>query len=487
MYCAGRFGRGFVPGALGTLGRMDEQALRTKSLWLDQLDAPLARRPALSGDIDVDVAIVGAGYTGLWTAVALLGADPTLRVLVVEREMVGFGASGRNGGWCVGELAGGLEGAIAAGGRDAGIRMTRAIIDTVDEVGRVVDDEGIDCGFARGGVIRLARTVAQVQRQRTEVDEHRHHGFGDDVLRVLDAEQAARSPPSHRRARRGALWPGCPGAARPAGARARRGRRASRRHHRRGHRRDGDHRQRRRVAGPGGHRARNDHRRRRGSCHRGLHPRPRRAAALHRPAVLTDGRHRTARRRHLERDRPAPHGDVRRRPTHGDLRPAHDRRATRVRRAGRPVPVRVGDRRGDRGVIADPRSDHRHAARTRSGRWRRRRSRTDGAVCSACRATGARRSASTVRPAWPGRAGTSARAWRRRIWPGARWPTSSPAPTPISCRCRGSVTDRRSWEPEPLRWLGINAGLQSAGWIDRYEAKHQRDPRAASVLQRIMR
>ena len=169
---------------------MDERTLRTKSLWLDQLDAPLAPRPTLSGDVDVDVAIVGAGYTGLWTAYALLRSDPSLRVLVVEREMVGFGASGRNGGWCVGELAGGLGGAIGAGGRDAGVRMTRAIIDTVDEVGRVIDAEGIVCGFAKGGVIRLARTVPQVQRQRAEVDEYRHVGFGDDVLRVLDADAA---------------------------------------------------------------------------------------------------------------------------------------------------------------------------------------------------------------------------------------------------------------------------------------------------------
>ena len=77
-------------------------------------------RLRLDGDRSVDVAIVGAGYTGLWTAYSLLRADPSLRVLVVERETVGFGASGRNGGWCVGELAGGLAGAIATYGRGAG-------------------------------------------------------------------------------------------------------------------------------------------------------------------------------------------------------------------------------------------------------------------------------------------------------------------------------------------------------------------------------
>jgi glycine/D-amino acid oxidase-like deaminating enzyme len=169
---------------------MDDAALRSRSLWLDQLPAPIAVRPPLAGSCDVDVAVVGGGYTGLWAAHALLCADPTLRVVVIEREMVGFGASGRNGGWCVGELAGGLAGAVAASGREAGVAMTQAIMDTVDEIGRVVEAERIECGFARGGVIRLARTVPQLEAQRREVEEYRSHGFGDEVVRLLDAAEA---------------------------------------------------------------------------------------------------------------------------------------------------------------------------------------------------------------------------------------------------------------------------------------------------------
>ena len=158
-------------------------------------------------------------------------------------------------------------------GRDAGIRMTRAIIDTVDEVGRVVDAEGIDCGFAKGGVIRLARTVPQVQRQRAEVDEYHEHGFGDDVLRVLDARGGDRAPPGDRRARRSALRARRTGAARSARARAGRGGRAARSDHRRGHLRDGD-----RPVGRAGPRARVftdrgiDHGRHRGPRNRGVHP-----------------------------------------------------------------------------------------------------------------------------------------------------------------------------------------------------------------------
>jgi len=151
------------------------------SLWHAQIDGTTVSRPALGGDTDVDVAIVGAGYTGLWTAHSLLIADPTLRVLVVERETVGFGASGRNGGWCVGELAGGLGGAIETYGRDAGIRLTRAIIDTVDVIARVVGDEGIDCGFTKGGVIRLARTPVQLADQRAETELFAASGLGEEA------------------------------------------------------------------------------------------------------------------------------------------------------------------------------------------------------------------------------------------------------------------------------------------------------------------
>ncbi len=158
------------------------------SLWADQVAADVVRAP-LSGSQAVDVAIVGAGYTGLWTALALLRADPALRVLVIERETVGFGASGRNGGWCVGELAGGLHGAIRTHGRDAGIRLTRSIMETVDEIGRTLAEEQIDADFTKGGVIRLARTTAQLDRQREEAELFESCGFSDEVS-LLDPTAA---------------------------------------------------------------------------------------------------------------------------------------------------------------------------------------------------------------------------------------------------------------------------------------------------------
>ena len=78
---------------------MDISAARKAPYWWDAIDAE-ASRPQLPGDIDVDVAIVGAGFTGLWCAYYLRKLDPDLRIAVLEKTHVGFGASGRNGGWC---------------------------------------------------------------------------------------------------------------------------------------------------------------------------------------------------------------------------------------------------------------------------------------------------------------------------------------------------------------------------------------------------
>src|SRR5262245_1016223 len=125
------------------------------SFWFTELGGTPARRPALPGPLDCDVAIVGAGYTGLWTAYYLKRADPGLRVVVLEREFAGYGASGRNGGWVAGAVSGMHD--------DATVAAIRA---TVDEVGRVVAAEGIDCAFHKGGALAVATAPTQLERLR---------------------------------------------------------------------------------------------------------------------------------------------------------------------------------------------------------------------------------------------------------------------------------------------------------------------------------
>ncbi|MFI2714338.1 NAD(P)/FAD-dependent oxidoreductase [Micromonospora sp. NPDC018662] len=161
------------------------------SHWLSDLDEPLIPRPGLPGDTDADVAIVGAGYTGLWTAYYLVEADPTLRVVVLEREIAGYGASGRNGGWCSALFPTSLPALARRHGRDRALAMQRAMHDTVREVGRVAAAEGIDCDWQAGGTVVLARTGTQLGRARAALEEARAYGLADDDLVLLDAAEAA--------------------------------------------------------------------------------------------------------------------------------------------------------------------------------------------------------------------------------------------------------------------------------------------------------
>jgi len=159
-------------------------------MWLDTYPGSLQPRPALNSDADADVAIVGGGYTGLWTAYYLRQLDPTLRVTVIERDICGFGASGRNGGWAVGELAAGIKKYAALADLPASLRLSRAIFDSVDEIGRVTAAEGIDCGYHKGGVIRLARNRPQAERQAAEVAHDHELGLNEDEIRLLTADEA---------------------------------------------------------------------------------------------------------------------------------------------------------------------------------------------------------------------------------------------------------------------------------------------------------
>jgi glycine/D-amino acid oxidase-like deaminating enzyme len=162
---------------------------RSLSLWHSTLPAgdTLERRPPLDGDTTADVCIVGAGYTGLWTAYYLSRVDPSLDVLVVEAETAGFGASGRNGGWCSALLPQGVEAITRAHGREPALAMRRAMVDTVAEVGDVVAQEGIGCDWAHGGTVVVARTPAQLARARQEVAAD-HAWGGVDGLALLDAD-----------------------------------------------------------------------------------------------------------------------------------------------------------------------------------------------------------------------------------------------------------------------------------------------------------
>ncbi|WP_461471980.1 NAD(P)/FAD-dependent oxidoreductase [Microbacterium sp. HJ5] len=159
------------------------------SWWWRQLGGTPAPRPGLDGHLDVDVAIVGGGYTGLWTAYYLKTLQPDLRVAVLEQRFAGFGASGRNGGWLTNTITGGRARYAASHGREPAVAQQRALNDTVDEVIAVAAREGIDADIVKGGEFGVARTPSQLARLRAAVADERSWPHTD--VEELDAAAAA--------------------------------------------------------------------------------------------------------------------------------------------------------------------------------------------------------------------------------------------------------------------------------------------------------
>ncbi len=160
---------------------------RALSFWHDTVDDDLTPRAPLPGDREADVVIVGGGLTGLWTAWYLLQREPGVRIAVLEREIVGFGASGRNGGWCSALFPKSTAALARRHGRDAAIRMRRAMIGTVDEVARAATEAGIEIDYAKGGTIAYARDAAQLASARADVGTAADYGV--DPIELWDADR----------------------------------------------------------------------------------------------------------------------------------------------------------------------------------------------------------------------------------------------------------------------------------------------------------
>ena len=142
------------------------------SFWYASTAIP-PRRPPLPGDRQADVCIVGAGFTGLWTAYYLKRARPELEVVLLEREFAGFGASGRNGGWLSDRFAAPREAMARTHGREAVLALQRAMQATVDEVIGVCGQEGIDADIVKNGLVFVARGPAQTARLRAHAADDR--------------------------------------------------------------------------------------------------------------------------------------------------------------------------------------------------------------------------------------------------------------------------------------------------------------------------
>jgi len=171
------------------------------SLWLDQYGEYTAE-PAVEGEVDVDVAVIGGGLTGLATTVHLKRQDPSVRVAVLEAKTVGYGACGRNGSFAMTVIGLGFGTTALLRGKDF-LRRAHAYMERcVDELEHFIDEDQLDCAKIRPGFLRVATTPSYVKRLQNQVELMRSLGF--DGIDWIDAAATRKMVDSERYL--GAMW-----------------------------------------------------------------------------------------------------------------------------------------------------------------------------------------------------------------------------------------------------------------------------------------
>jgi glycine/D-amino acid oxidase-like deaminating enzyme len=171
------------------------------SLWLAEY-GPYSPEGPLREDIDIDVAIIGGGFTGLATAIELKRRDPALEVAVLEAKSVGYGASGRNGSFAMTVVGLGFGTTALVRGKRFLARAHSYMEDCVDGLERFIDEAGLDCRKIRPGFLRVATTPTYVKRLRHEVELMNSLGFND--IGWIDANATRAMVDSERYL--GAMW-----------------------------------------------------------------------------------------------------------------------------------------------------------------------------------------------------------------------------------------------------------------------------------------
>lgn len=166
----------------------------SKSFWLGHSGAYQESLP-LTGELKCDVAIVGGGYAGIATAYFLKKAEPSMSVAVLESEVIGFGASGRNAGFAMTTFGLMMSLTKAFFGPEKTRQSHQYMERAVDLVGELVAEHHLDCDYERTGFLRVATTPAYVKRIRDEVELV--HSLGLEGIEWIDAEavrERVRSP-----------------------------------------------------------------------------------------------------------------------------------------------------------------------------------------------------------------------------------------------------------------------------------------------------
>ncbi len=171
------------------------------SLWLAEY-GEYQPEPVLAGDLEVGAAVIGGGFTGLATAIALTRQQPSLDVAVLEAKAVGYGASGRNGSFAMTVIGLGFGTTAMLRGKSF-LRRAHAYMERcVDELERFIDEAGLQCDKLRPGFLRVATTPSYVKRLRKQVELMESLGF--EGISWLDAAATRAMVDSERYL--GAMW-----------------------------------------------------------------------------------------------------------------------------------------------------------------------------------------------------------------------------------------------------------------------------------------
>ena len=162
---------------------------RDVSYWLQTSNDDCLPRPSLEGDITVDVAILGGGFSSLWTAYYLLENEPDLEIAIVESEICGFGASGRNGGWCAPRFPVDPHALIARYGINTARQTVMQAEAMVVEIGDRLAAEGIDAEYRNTGLLSVARNADQMKKLVGSFELYRGMGLAGGA-RLFSAEEA---------------------------------------------------------------------------------------------------------------------------------------------------------------------------------------------------------------------------------------------------------------------------------------------------------
>lgn len=166
-----------------------------RSLWLQEIAAELDPTPALKGELEVDVAIVGGGFVGLWTALRLLELQPGCQVAILERDICGGGASGRNGGFVMSWWPK-ISSLAAQCGKEEALRLARASAAAIGEIGEFCTTHRIDAHFRRNGWLWTATSDAQ--RGAWKDVQRTCERLGEPVFQPLPDNEVARRSGSAR-------------------------------------------------------------------------------------------------------------------------------------------------------------------------------------------------------------------------------------------------------------------------------------------------